>query len=445
MNDFINKMELARKCVGIALNAGASQVRVSLSKSVTDTVSMLNGELDKVSHSADQSIFLHVFVDGRYGTFSTNRLDIEELTIFVRKAVTATGLLAPDTLHRLPDNEICASDAKDGREAGLFDDSYFDITSEKRLDFADRLSRPDAGSEAKFRIVSVEAEYSDNIDDNFIVDSNGFEGRHTETEFTVSSEVTIQDHDGNKLSGFWWDSSPFIEKLRFDASDIALKRAVMSIGPGKIRSGLKNMVVDRSVASRLVSPIINALYASNIQQKNSFLLGSVGSKMFGETFSLADHARMTGHPGARLFDTEGVATMDRQVIENGVVKMYFIDTYNSGKLGLRQTIEGPSVPTVMPSRKGASLQDLLDAAGTGILVTGFNGGNCNSATGDFSYGVEGFVIKGAKTYQTPIREMVITGNMKDLWTNLVLAADDARGCSRWQVPSLFFKDVHFSI
>lgn len=445
MDDFINKIELARQCVGFALEAGASQVRVSLSKSVTDTVSMLNGVLDKVSHSADQSIFLHIFVNGRYGTFSTNRLDREELSSFVRKAVAATGLLAPDPLHRLPAIELCASNAKNGKEAGLYDDSYFDITSDQRLSFADRLSRPGIESESNYSIVSVEAEYSDNIDDNFIVDSNGFEGRHTETEFTVSSEVTIQDKNGNKLSGFWWDSSPFIEKLDFDASDIALKKAVMSIGPKKVRSGVRKMVVDRSVSSRLVSPIINALYASNIQQKNSFLLDCVGKKVFGENFSLMDFARMTGHPGARLFDTEGVATMDRPVIENGVVKMYFTDTYNSGKLGLAQTIEGPSVPTVIPSRDGTSLQDLIDEAGTGILVTGFNGGNCNTATGDFSYGVEGFVIKGSHTYQNPVREMVITGNMKDLWHNLVLAADDARQCSRWQIPSLLFKDVHFSM
>ena len=35
----------------------------------------------------------------------------------------------------------------------------------------------------------------------------------------------------------------------------------------------------------------------------------------------------------------------------------------------------------------------------GILVTGFNGGNSNPATGDFSVGVEGFYVKNGEIIQ----------------------------------------------
>ena len=85
----------------------------------------------------------------------------------------------------------------------------------------------------------------------------------------------------------------------------------------------------------------------------------------------------------------------------------------------------------------------MEMAGEGILVTGFNGGNCNSATGDFSYGIEGMAFAGGKI-TAPVHEMVITGNMVSLWNSLAAAGNDARSCMSWQVPSLWFRNVDFS-
>ena len=79
----------------------------------------------------------------------------------------------------------------------------------------------------------------------------------------------------------------------------------------------------------------------------------------------------------------------------------------------------------------------------GIYVTGFNGGNCNSTTGDFSYGVEGFAFKDGKITH-PVKEMVITGNMITLWKALKAAGNDARDGARWRIPTLAFEGVDFS-
>ena len=88
-------------------------------------------------------------------------------------------------------------------------------------------------------------------------------------------------------------------------------------------------------------------------------------------------------------------------------------------------------------------KDILDLCGSGILVTDFNGGNCNSATGDFSYGVSGFLFENGKI-TSPIDSMLITGNMTDLWSNLLAAGSDpVPGMSR-QVPTLAFRDVTFN-
>ena len=78
-----------------------------------------------------------------------------------------------------------------------------------------------------------------------------------------------------------------------------------------------------------------------------------------------------------------------------------------------------------------------------MYVTGFNGGNCNPVTGDFSYGVEGFAFRDGKISH-PVREMLITGNMKDLWNKLIAAGSDTKDGVRWKITSLALDAVYFS-
>ncbi len=78
-----------------------------------------------------------------------------------------------------------------------------------------------------------------------------------------------------------------------------------------------------------------------------------------------------------------------------------------------------------------------------ILITGFIGGNCNGATGDFSYGIEGFFIQDGKVVH-PINEMNISGNMSQFWFNLTETGNDFLENGSDKVPSLMFENIDFS-
>lgn len=462
-----SEINIAKFCIESALKQGASAARVSLSKSIIDSNMMLNGELDKVTHSADRSIYIYIYADGRYGTFSTNRLEKDELEDFIGKAISMVKMLGEDLCRTLPAAERTAKDAKTGRELDLYDEKYQESSSENRLFRSEELSlyhrlleRYDSEGfigETEgghpYRVISEECEYSESFEDNYVCDSQGFEGRHTETSFSAFCEMTIEDKDGNKYSGFWWEATPKFHELDLKGcSANALHKAVGQIGPKNRRGGRYKMVVDCNAASRLVSPLFTALNASSIQQKMSFLDDSVGKRIFPEGLTIMDMARTAGKAGSRLFDTEGVSTTDSPIIENGVVSKYFVNTYMSNKMGIEPTVEDISRPCVMPyldgkaltlGEKDLSLKDILLHCGNGILVTGFNGGNCNPATGDFSFGVEGFAFSRGKITH-PVREMLITGNLTELWNSLIAAGTDARSCARWQIPSLAFDGVSFS-
>ena len=131
-----NEIELARYCIEYAIKSGASAARLSLNKNVMDAYTILNGELDKVSHSADRSIYLYLYVDGRYGTFSTNRLVKKELEDFINQAVVMVRMLGEDQLRRLPAADRTAKDAITGLDLGLCAPAYESYSSEDRLERA---------------------------------------------------------------------------------------------------------------------------------------------------------------------------------------------------------------------------------------------------------------------------------------------------------------------
>ena len=275
-----------------------------------------------------------------------------------------------------------------------------------------------------------------------MVDSNGFEGQQAQTSFNISADVSLKGDGDARPESWWYDSALFWNQLQKEGiGRKALERALRKLGQEKIKSGKYPMLVDNMNAVRLLSPMISAMNGEALAQKNSFLIDMLGKQITADKLTLTDEPHLSKAQGYRRFDGEGVATQQRTVIENGVLQTYFIDTYNANRLKMAPTISGASILTFKTGDR--DLDGLIANMQKGILVTGFNGGNSNSNTGDFSFGVEGFLIENGKLVK-PVSEMNITGNLLTLWANLLEVGKDARLNSSWRVPSLLFDDVSFS-
>ncbi len=438
------EINLGRKSMETALDAGASAARVSLNKSLTDLAGSLDGELDKVTHSLDRSLGVSLFVDGRFGTFSTNRLSEEGLDSFIREAVETVRMMAPDPCRFLPSSERTAKDALTGTELDLLDTGAVDNEGRIGRILGASIFRSLPQNDG-FKVVSEEIEYSENIYDQVLMDSSGLFARHSESSFDIGCQITIETPSGDRYSSYWWDSAPKKADLLPSipvCSARALAKAVDQIGSKHRDGGRFNMVVDTECASRLVSPLLSALSGYAIQQKNSFLDGKTGEKVFPESLTITDLPHVKGRSGSKLFDSEGVATKEWTIIDKGVVKGYFINTYIAAKTGMTPNVDDAVKPRLMPWGGCITRDDVLRKMGSGILVTGFNGGNSNSATGDFSYGIEGFLFEDGKIGE-PVREMLITGNLVSLWNNFAAAAEDSRPCFTKIIPTIAFKDVDF--
>ena len=463
---------LTEECLRMALDAGADKARASLSKNVMSIVATLDSEVDKVTSCLDRSITLNIFADGRYGTFSTNKLDRDSLREFIHKAVGTTRMLAVDICRDLPAPERTAKDAVAGNELGICDPAWSTVTPEQRIAFAlensvshqagrapltkfferascvavaRQRSNSGPGEREGWKLISEEGEYSDSEYWNYVVDSQGTKVIHSETSFEFFTELTIEDSRGHKYSGGWWEASPLLKDFHPEkVSQLALQEAVMQIGPKRCRSGKYRAVIDSEVSQKVLNPILNALNAFNIQQKNSFLTDTLGKQVFPAGLDIMDMPRIPGEACGKMFDSEGVATANHYIVKNGVVQEYFVNTYMANKLGIAPTVEDATRPFIPAFKTQQSdRQALMAMCGDGILITDFCGGNSNPATGDFSYAIQGYRFKDGKIVH-PVREMLITGNIVDLWSRLLAAGTDARRCRSKLTPTLAFDAVDFS-
>lgn len=429
---------LVRESLDMARQAGAGKARATLCRSEEDLVATLNGEVDRVTHCVDSSLSFALFADGRFGSFSTNKLDPASLRDFLESSVKTVRTISKDECRDLPDPRRCCSKAITGDELGLTDCRRESMTPEERIRMALDASVYRDG------ILSEEGEYSDSVYKTVVMDTDGVLCLHSETSFDYGVEITIEE-DGEKYSGYWWDSASHLDALDArSCGEKALARSRAQVGSDAVPGGRYNMVVDSEVASKMVSPVLRALNAFSIQQNNSFLVDSLGKRPFPEGLTIMDLPHIKGQTCSKLFDSEGVATAETPIIRSGEVCEYFVNTYMSRKLGIAPTVEEATRPKVLPwPESGLGRSEILKICGNGILVTDFNGGNSNPVTGDFSYGIEGFLFENGKVSR-PVSGMLVTGNFLSLWKKLIAAGDDARDCMSKLIPTLAFADVDFS-
>ncbi|MFN8093315.1 MAG: TldD/PmbA family protein [Vicinamibacteria bacterium] len=433
--------ETARAAMKTALAKGAKEAAATVSRSRNVSLEWRDGKVEKINEATTRGLTLQLFVDGRYSQVSSSDLRPEALETFISDSVAMTRALAEDPFRSLPDPALYRG--RSSVDLQLEDPAYATVTPEARRTAAQRLeesARAVKGSEA---ILSVSTGVDDTRTETFRVASNGFEGARVDTVFFASASVSVKDADGRRPEDYAFGGARFVGDLP-DASGVgreAAERALARLGSKKAPSAVMTLVVDNRAAGRLLGGLSGPLSGAALQQKRSFLEGKAGQAIGSPLLDVADDPLLPKAFGSRLFDGEGLAARKRPVFEKGVLRTFFVDTYYGKKLKMEPTTGGPSnlVWTLGPKSQAGILKDV----GEGILVTGFLGGNSNGTTGDYSLGVQGFMIRGGAKAE-PIGEMNIAGNMMDLLKRLAAVGNDPWPYSSNRTPTLVFEGVQFA-
>ena len=434
-------LDKAKAVIQMAAKRGAGGVRASVSRKRTSSVEWRDGKIDRLRESTQMKLSVALYVDSRYSVNTTNDLRPEGIEKFLDDTIAATRVLAKDPHRKLPDPERYRGMSQG--DLGIFDGAS-SPGAKDRLKVVKALEEAARSVKESSLIVSVSTTCSDSLSEVAMATSNGMEGALRSTIFSIVAETSVRDKGGRRPEGYAFASRRFLTDLpAVESVGIeAVTRALRSIGAKPEKSGLYPCVIENRVAGRLLDGLLDEpLSGRAIQQRQSFLAEMIDKPITSSVLTVTDEPLFRGGLSSMVFDREGMATVKRDVIDKGTLKLHYLDTYYASKLGRAATTD--SSTNLLFAAGTKDLDGLLGAMGSGIFVTDFCGGNSNAATGDFSIGLSGMWIEGGKPAR-PVTEMNMAGNHLTLWRKLVEVGCDPFRDSSLRVPSLRFDKVQFS-
>lgn len=412
----------AAALVEAARRAGADAADAVVVRSASLAVSVRDGKVENTNAAESDDFSLRVFVGKKVAsvgaTPSSNPVSLAE------RAVAMAKVSPEDPYQGLANETLLARDLPD-------------------LDLADHTT-PDAGELTEAAKVmdaaalavegvtrSGAASASAGRGGMVLVTSHGFHGAYSATHYTrsvsaVAGEGTQMERD--------YDFCHRLHHADLEASSAigqrAGERAVRRLGARKAQTGSVPVVFDPRVARSIAGHLSGALNGAAIARKSGFLKDAMGETVAASNIQFIDDPLVPRGAGSRPFDGEGVAGQRLAMVEDGVLKHWFLASPQARQLGLstngRASRSGssmsPSSTNTWLAAGDSTPDDLIAAIDSGFYVTEVFGHGVNMVTGEYSRGASGFWIdKGEITY--PVSEITIASNLKDMFMRMVPAND----------------------
>ncbi len=418
-------LELARRVVALALEAGATQADATATVTEKFSVEARGTEVEKLEQSVGRGLVLRAFVDGAKATLSTSDLSPDGLRGFVRETVDGARFVAQDPHGGLPD--YVAYDASGDAELGLYEDDVRTRSAERKIADALEIERAIRSSDARI-VNSSGSQVVDSIATVSLANSHGFAGSYRVSSAMLATTPIAADGDAKRTGSYGTAARSYA--ATFDVETLARRavaRALGGIGARKPATMRVPVIFERDVASMILGDVFTAINAASVAVGNSFLRDRIGERVGSDLATIVDDGRLAGGLGTSPFDSEGVPTRRTVVFEGGTLKTFLYDTYYARRLGAASTGNaagggiGPNNFYLLPGKE--SLEALIARTPRGVLVTDTIGFSTESVTGTYSRGARGFAIEdGELAY--PIDEFTIAGNLAEMLAAIDGVADD---------------------
>jgi PmbA protein len=401
-----------------AKKLGASQAEAAINVAQGLAVTVRLGEVETVEHTRDKGLGVTVYFGQRSGSASTTDLSPAAVREAVRAACAIARYTAADDCAGLADPELLARDFPD---LGLYHPWHPGI--EPAIGLARACEQ--AARAGDRRIANSEgATLSSHEGLEVYANSHGFLASQAATRHGLSVSVIAQD-DAGMQRDYWYsvDRAPRGLDHPEAIGREAARRAVRRLGGRKLSTRRAPVLFEAPIASSLLSHFVGAVRGGNLYRRASFLLDQLGRQVFAPQVRLHEQPHLTGALGSAAYDSEGVATRARDLVRDGVLLGYVLDSYSARKLKMRTTGNAGGVHNLTLEPGPDDLAGLLTRMGTGLLVTELIGFGVNTVTGDYSRGAAGFWVEDG-VIQYPVEEITVAGNLSDIFRGIAAVGRD---------------------
>ena len=240
---------------------------------------------------------------------------------------------------------------------------------------------------------------------------------------------------------YWYSSVRDFKKLESvkQIGKMAAKRTVSRLGAKNISTRVCPVIFSPEMAVSLISNFLSAINGEAIYKKSSFLLGKLNEQIFPEFIHIKEEPHLSNGPGTRPYDSEGVLTFKKDIIKDGLLKTYLLDTYSARKLKSKSTGNGVLTNIIIDSNDKLE-SNIISTLDDGIYITEMMGSGANILTGDYSRGAFGYLIKNGEI-QYPVNGITVASNLVQMFKNIVSLGDDVDMRNRITSGSMMINDV----
>lgn len=410
----------------LAKSLGADGAEVAMSRQQGLSVSTRLGEVETVEFTSDGALGITVYQEGRKGSASTADLSDKALQQTVQAAINIAKYTSVDQCSGLADAELLAKNPPDldlYHPKTLSTEQAITIATECEvagLNADQRITNSDGATLASFEGFKVYG------------NTHGQLVGYPSSRHSLSCVMIAQENDDMQRDYDYCVNRDF-DLLKEPAviGQKAAKEVLSRLHARKINTCKVPVMFHSDIANTFWGHLIAAISGGNLYRKSSFLLDAVGQQIFPEFLTIEEKPHIKKALASSAFDSEGVATTDRNIIVDGCLDTYLLTSYSARKLGLQTTGHAGGIHNWLVSANGGDFEQMLQQLGTGLLVTELMGQGVNVVNGDYSRGAAGFWVENGQI-QYPVSEVTIAGNLADMFKNIVAVGDDfdVRGAIR---------------
>jgi PmbA protein len=422
--------EIAQDIVSRAMKSGATAAECVVREGDEFSTLVRLGQVETLKESGSKSIGVRVFFGQRAASTYSSDFSNAGLDRMLKSALELAKITSEDPFGGIPAPEQL------GQLTGsldLYHEDVYSLPGADRIDYARRAEKSALDTDPRIKN-SEGGSFDAATGHKILANSHGFVGEYKRSYCSVACVPIAQTDDGAMQRDYWYSVARTLKKL--DAPEkvgkIAAERTLRRLGAKKVKTAKVPVVLDPMVSTSILEHIFEGINGDSVYRGASFLAGKLGEKIAGDNVTVIDDGTIPGGFGTSPFDGEGIPTRRTVVIENGVLKSYFLNTYTAKKLGLQTTANasrglagtpgiGPGNYFLQPGTK--TPKELIGGIKEGLYVTEFLGQGVNLVTGDYSRGASGLWIQnGELTF--PVEEITVAGNLKELFFNIGEIASD---------------------
>ena len=401
-----------------AKKLGATAAEAAMSSTSGLSVSTRMGEVETIEFNQDGGLGISVYVGNNKGSASTADLNPKTLRTVVEKAIDIAKFTSDDPCNGIADKALLEFEPKDL-------DLYhpWDVSPEEGIELCHAAEQ--AALNADERIVNSDgASFSSHQGLRVYGNSHGLIAGFPRTRHSISTMVI-----GKEAGQMQRDSAYTVARDQSglnDAAAVGLEAATETLAKlnSKKLGTMKVPVIFRAdIANSLFGHLVSAIGGGALYRNSSFLLDSLGKSVFSDCVNIAERPHILKGLASSPFDSEGVKTIDREIIQGGELKTYLLASYAARKMNMTPTGHAGGIHNWLVEQTHDDLIALLRTMGTGLLVTELMGQGVNTVTGDYSRGAAGFWVENGEI-QYPVSEITIAGNLKEMFKGVSAIGGD---------------------